>query len=106
MRVDLLCKRKILDSDEGMSLQDYFQKLIEKAESSDAVTNQGTDADGFYKPTRTILLRHLNLLKDLHAKPLAKPMLRSSWQYVVEHAPPEWLVLSEAEKAELQKILG
>ncbi|MBO9666187.1 MAG: hypothetical protein J7501_05185 [Bdellovibrio sp.] len=90
-----------------MSLEQFFTDLIKKAEESDIVTNAGKDAEGFYKPTRTILFRHLNLLKDLHQKPLAKPMLKSSWAYVVEHLPSEWLVPSSKEdREELKKILS
>lgn len=88
-----------------MSLDVYFKNLIEKVESSDEISNAGKDAEGFYKPTRTILLRHLNLLKDLHAKPLAKPMLKASWKYVTEHVPEEWLILEEPDKSSLKKIL-
>lgn len=89
-----------------MSLDAYFGELIKKVEASEAITNQGKDAEGFYKPTRTILLRHLQMLKDLHEKPLAKPMLRSAWAYVVEQVPPEWLVLGDDDKAALKKMLG
>ncbi len=88
-----------------MSLEHYFTNLISKVESSDVITNQGKDAEGFFKPTRTLLLRHLNILKDLHAKPLAKPMLQSSWKFVVEHVPPDWLILDDEQKTELKKIL-
>jgi hypothetical protein len=87
-----------------MSLENYFRKLIQKVEDSD-ISNQGKDKDGFFKPTRTILLRHLQLLKDLHGKPLAKNMTKASWQYVVENVPPEWLVLTSEEKAELKEML-
>lgn len=86
-----------------MDLTDYFQKLIDQVENSEVVTNKGKDAGGFYKPTRTILLRHLNLLKDLHAKPLAKPMLKTSWDYVAEHLPPEWLIPGTAEEGDALK---
>ncbi|MBC7420612.1 MAG: hypothetical protein H7328_07785 [Bdellovibrio sp.] len=89
-----------------MSLEIYFKNLIEKVNASEEITNQGKDAGGFYKPTRTILLRHLNILKDLHAKPLAKPMLKTAWKYVTEFVPPEWLVLTEEDKKELKKILS
>lgn len=88
-----------------MSLEAYFQKLIEQAESSDEISNAGKDKDGFYKPTKTILLRHLNLLKDLHAKPLAKKMCQTSWAYVTEHVPPEWLIAGPEEKQALKKML-
>ncbi len=90
----------------SMSLEQFFADLIKKAEASEDITNAGTDDEGFYKPTRTILLRHLQLLKDLHKKPLAKPMLKQSWGYVVEHVPAEWLVPSSQEdQAELKKML-
>lgn len=89
-----------------MSLEQFFTNLIEKAEASEEITNAGTDDEGFYKPTRTILLRHLQLLKDLHKKPLAKPMLKQSWSYVTEHVPPEWLVPgSKEDQEELKKML-
>ena len=88
-----------------MSLDIFFRELIDKVEASE-ISNAGKDAEGFYKPVRTILLRHLNLLKDLHAKPLAKPMLKASWKYVTEHVPPEWLVPDDsADKTALKKIL-
>ena len=88
-----------------MSLDQYFSKLIQQVEGSELVTNQGKDQNGFFKPTRTIVLRHLKMLKDLHQKPLAKPMLREAWKVVVESLPPEMLVMSEDEKAALKKIL-
>jgi hypothetical protein len=89
-----------------MSLDQYFSDLIQKVEASEDITNAGKDAEGFYKPVRTILLRHLNLLKDLHPKPLAKPMIKTSWAYVVEHVPPEWLVpADEDDRAELKRVL-
>jgi len=31
--------------------------------------------------------------------------VKSSWLFVVENLPPDWLVLSDIEKAELKKIL-
>lgn len=89
-----------------MSLEVFFQNLIKKVEESDLVSNAGTDSEGFYKPTRTILLRHLNLLRDLHGKPLAKPMVQASWKYVVEHVPPEWLVPDPEDREALKKILN
>jgi hypothetical protein len=89
-----------------MSLDLFFSQLLKQAEASEDITNAGKDAEGFYKPTRTILLRHLQLLKDLHAKPLAKPMLKSSWAYVVENVPSEWLVPESKEDQEaLAKML-
>lgn len=87
-----------------MSLEKYFQDLLFKVEASD-ISNAGKDAEGFYKPVRTILIRHVNLLKDLHMKPLAKPMLKASWTYVVEHVPAEWLILEPEDKEELKKML-
>ncbi|MEN0057971.1 MAG: hypothetical protein AAGB31_03990 [Bdellovibrio sp.] len=89
-----------------MSLEKFFTDLIERVETSEEISNAGTDKDGFYKPTKTILLRHLRLLKDLHAKPLAKQMVKSSWQEVVQILPPEWLVLESEDRAELKKILS
>lgn len=89
-----------------MSLDKFFGDLIKRVEESDIVTNAGKDNEGFYKPTRTILLRHLNLLKDLHGKPLAKQMVQASWKYVVEHLPPEWLVPEAGDREELKKILS
>lgn len=91
---------------ECMSLEKFFCDLITRVENSNEISNAGTDKDGFYKPTRTILLRHLQLLKDLHAKPLAKQMVRASWQEVVELLPPEWLVMEPAEREEFKRILG
>lgn len=88
-----------------MCLDEYFTRLIEAVEKSDAVTNQGTDKNGFFKPTRTVVLRHLQMLKDLHKKPLAKPMLQEAWKVVVENVPPELLVMTEEQKAALKKIL-
>jgi hypothetical protein len=87
-------------------LEKYFQALIERVESSD-LTNQGKDKDGFFEPTRAMVLQRLNLIKDLHSKPNphARGMVKTSWQYLVEHLPPEWLVLGTEEKAELKKIL-
>lgn len=88
-----------------MSLDHYFQSLIQKVESSDVIQNNGKDENGFFLPTRTVLLRHLQLLLDLHAKPRAKDRVKDSWKFVVEHMPPEWLVLEGPEKSELKKIL-
>lgn len=89
-----------------MSLEAYFSALIKRVEESEEIGNNGKDKNGFYKPVRTILLRHLQLLKDLHTKPNAKNMVKASWASVVETLPPEWLVLGDAEKKELQKILS
>lgn len=88
-----------------MSLKDYFTGLIQRVEESTEIHNGGTDKDGFYKPTRTVLLQKLNLLRDLHAKPLARPMVRDAWKQVSEELPPEWLILGPEDKAELSKIL-
>lgn len=89
-----------------MSLEQFFKDLIARAEASEDITNAGTDNEGFYKPTRTILLRHLQLMKDLHKKPLAKPMLKSSWAYIIEHVPADWLLPeSEEDREELRRIL-
>lgn len=96
---------KKVNYNQAMSLENYFKELIAKVENSDEITNQGKDAEGFYKPTRTILLRHLNILKDLHQKPLAKPMLQGSWKFVVETLPLDWLILSDENKAALKKII-
>lgn len=89
-----------------MSLESYFLNLIKRVEASDQITNAGKDANGFYKPTRTVVLANLNLLKDLHSKPGAKPMVQAAWKEVVEALPSEWLVLSPEQKKELQKILS
>ena len=88
-----------------MSLTAYFEKLIARVESSEEVSNQGKDDNGFYKPTKTLVLRHLNLLRDLHQKPRAREMVRASWQEIVKELPSEWLVLDADEKKELKKIL-
>ena len=89
-----------------MSLKEYFTELISKVESSEEISNAGKDENGFYKPTRTILLRNLNLLKDLHDKPRAREMVKSAWGAVVKDMPPEWLVLSKEQKEELKEILS
>lgn len=88
-----------------MGLESYFSRIIEKVESTDVIKNDGKDKNGFYLPTRKLVLRHLGLLRDLHAKPLARAQVKDAWAFVVENVPPEWLVLSEAEKAELSAIL-
>lgn len=88
-----------------MSLETYFEKLIEKVKNSN-LDNQGKDDKGFFLPTRTAVLQNLQLLKDLHAKPAAKPMVKTAWTFVSEHLPSEWLILNEREKAELKKILS
>ena len=86
-------------------LKDYFTRLITRVESSSEIHNGGKDDNGFYKPTKTVLLQKLNLLRDLHGKPLAKPMVKDAWKEVVNQLPPDWLVLSDSEKAELKKVL-
>lgn len=88
-----------------MALAEYFTRILKRVEESDEIQNDGKDKNGFYLPTRTLLLRHLNLLKDLHGKPAARAMIRDSWAFVVQHLPPEWLVLEPDEKAELKRIL-
>ena len=89
-----------------MSLDQYFRNLIERVENSDEIHNGGKDKDGFYKPTKTIVLRNLNLLKDLHAKPAAAPMVKAAWEVIIKELPSEWLVLSNEEKTELKRILA
>lgn len=88
-----------------MALAEYFQRLIDRVEKSD-IGNNGKDENGFFKPTRTLLLRHLQMLRDLHDKPRARTMLKGAWTQVVQDLPPEWLVLSKEEKAELKAILS
>lgn len=87
-----------------MSLENYFATLIERVENS-SIDNQGKDENGFFKPTRAVLLQKLNMLKDLHNKPGAKAMVKSAWIYITENLPPEWLVISGEQKIELKKIL-
>lgn len=89
-----------------MSLTEYFIKLIERVESSDTIHNGGKDDNGFYKPTREVVLASLNLLKDLHGKPAAKAMVKNAWATVVKELPSEWLILTPDEKTELKKILS
>lgn len=89
-----------------MSLDTYFEKLLLRVENSLEVQNNGKDINGFYKPTRTLLLRHIQLLKDLHNKPLAKEMVKASWSFVSEELPPDWLILTREEREELKMILG
>ena len=88
-----------------MSLKKYFSDLIDKVESTDRITNAGKDDNGFYKPTKTLVLRHLNLLRDLHDKPRAKAMVKSAWAEVIKEIPEEWLILTAEDKAELKNIL-
>jgi hypothetical protein len=86
-------------------LKSYFEELIAKVEASD-LSNQGKDKDGFFKPTRELVLRHLQMLLDLHAKPLAKPMVKDAWKFVVEHVPPEMLVMNDEQKAAVKAMLS
>ena len=90
-----------------MSLEKYFIGLIKRVEESD-IHNDGKNKDGFFEPTRATLLQRLNLLKDLHnsENANAKAMIQGAWRYVVEHLPPDWLVLSPEEKSELKKVLS
>jgi hypothetical protein len=89
-----------------MALASYFDSLIERVENSGEISNQGKDRDGFFLPTRSVLLQKLSMLRDLHDRPAAKPMLKAAWAYVVEHLPPDWLVLEKEQQAELKKILS
>lgn len=89
-----------------MGLEVFFQSLIEKVEASGEITNESKDSNGFYKPRKTIVLRHLHLLKDLHAKPMAKEMVKSSWRAVVDELPPEWLIPEPQDRETLKKILS
>ena len=88
-----------------MSLKQYFSDLIRKVETSNLIANAGKDDNGFYKPTQTIVLRHLNLLRDLHDKPRAKAMVKTAWDVVIKEGPPEWLILNGKDKEELRSIL-
>lgn len=89
-----------------MNLEVYFKNLLEKVEASDEITNGGKDSEGFYLPTRSVLLQKLNMLKDLHDKKAAKPMVRDAWKFVVENLPPEWLVLDQEQKAAIKTMLA
>ncbi len=88
-----------------MSLKNYFANLISRVETDTSITNEATDEAGFFKPRREVILRNLNLLKDLHDKPLAKKMVQASWANIVRELPPDWLILNELEKAEFKKAL-
>lgn len=88
-----------------MGLTEYFNSLIAKVEASEEITNAGKDEGGFYRPTRTIILRNLNMLRDLNGKPLARPMLKAAWLSISKDLPPEWLIPPEEDRAELKKIL-
>ena len=88
-----------------MTLRDYFSGLIQRVEESAEIHNGGTDQNGFYKPTKTIVLKHLHLLRDLHDKPRAQAMVKSAWNEVVAELPPEWLVLPAELKEQMRLIL-
>jgi len=88
-----------------MSLERYFLDLITKVEDSDEINNAGKDENGFYKPRKTIVLRNLRLMLDLHQKPRAKEMVRVAWGAITRELPPEWLTINEEDKSELKKIL-
>ena len=88
-----------------MNLETYFETLLERLEKSD-IGNDGKDANGFFEPTRAMLYQRLNLLRDLHGKPHAKVMVRTAWQYVVDHAPAEWLKMDASLKKEIQEMLS
>ena len=88
-----------------MGLTEYFSGLISRVEADETIGNNGKDDNGFFKPTRTVVLRQLNLLKDLHAKPMARPMVRDAWKGVAKTLPAEWLVLGEADREALRSIL-
>lgn len=88
-----------------MDLKSYFESLLKRLEESD-IQNNGKDASGFFEPTRAMLFQRLNLLRDLHGKPAAKPMVREAWKYVVDHAPPEWLIANDEQKAALKQMLA
>jgi hypothetical protein len=88
-----------------MPLTQYFDHLLQQVETSD-IGNGGKDANGFFRPNRSILIQKLNILKDLHASPGAKPMVQDAWKFVTEMLPPEWLVLEPSDKEELKRILS
>jgi hypothetical protein len=88
-----------------MALTKYFEHLLEQVEQSD-IGNGGKDENGFFRPTRSILIQKLNILKDLHASPGAKPMVKDAWKFVTEVVPAEWLVLDPQDKEELKRILN
>lgn len=90
-----------------MSLRSFFEELARKVEASEVVSNLGRDEQGFFKPKKTVVLRHLNLLRDLHEKPRARPMLKASWEAVVAELPPEWLIIaSDNDRRRWREILG
>ena len=85
--------------------KDVASALVVLSKRPELIANAGKDAEGFYKPIRTILLRHLQLLKDLHEKPLAKPQLKASWREVVQHLPPEDLLPPVEVQDQLKRML-
>lgn len=89
-----------------MGLKDYFADLIKQVEESAEISNGGTDENGFYKPTRTIILRNLNLLYDLHDKPRAKQMVQTAWKVIAKELPPEWLITDKANAQLLKELLS
>lgn len=89
-----------------MNLEPYFQNLIDRLNSTEDVTNAGKDSGGFFEPTRAVLLQKLSILRDLHAKPNAKPMVRQAWEYVIHNLPPEWLILDADQKVAIKKMLA
>lgn len=91
---------------QAVNLASYFQNLIDKVEASDEITNGGKDKEGFFLPTRSVLLQKLNMLRDLHDKKNAKPMVKDAWAFVVENLPAEWLVLDPDEKAAVKQMLA
>jgi hypothetical protein len=101
----LLTRLKLVRLILGMDLKDYFNSLIKRLEESD-IQNNGKDRNGFFEPTREMLFQRLSILRDLHLKPNAKPMLRTAWEYVVDHVPPEWLILNDQLKQDLKKMLA
>lgn len=88
-----------------MSLETYFESLLARLENSD-IGNDGKDANGFFEPTRAMLYQRLSLLRDLHGKPAAKAMVRTAWQYVVEHGPAEWLKMDTSLKKQIEQMLA
>lgn len=91
-------------NDSMSALEPYFEALIKRVEESD-IGNNGKDKNGFFKPTRTVILRQLHLLKDLHDKPRGRKMVLDAWKGVVQELPPDWLILNPEQKAELREIL-
>lgn len=89
----------------NVSLTEYFSNLLRRVEESDEISNAGKDEGGFYRPSRTILIRHLNLLRDLHGKPMAHQMVKHAWEAVVKDLPPEWLVMNDNDQREFRQIL-